>query len=83
MSYAFPKTNPILKHSNAPSNALGIYELISKSMHYCVLKPKSEHFAGMQFGHAINGAPVMPVPGMSQSLNPVEEMDHRYVMSCF
>ena len=33
----------------------------------------------MQFGHALNGALGMPVPGMSQSLNPVEEMDHRFV----
>ena len=33
----------------------------------------------MQFGHALNGASGMPVPGMSQSLNPVEEMDHRFV----
>ena len=32
----------------------------------------------MQFGHALNGASGMPVPGMSQSLNPVEEMDHRF-----
>ena len=36
-------------------------------------------FTGMQFGHALNGASGMPVPGMSQSLNPVEEMDHRFV----
>ena len=36
----------------------------------------------MQFGHAINGAPGMPVPGMSQPLNPVEDMDHRYEITC-
>ena len=33
----------------------------------------------MQFGHALNGVSGMPVPGMSQVLNPVEEMDHRFV----